>query len=91
MELTNEEALNLLKDTPVILNSKSKIETLEYSTVLGLAEKALEKQIPKKPIEDGYYDEPAVCPRCGGNVINMLDSDYHFQYCHYCGQALDWE
>lgn len=51
---------------------------------------ALEKQIPKKPIEDGYYDEPSVCPNCGGNVINQADNDYHFQYCHYCGQSLDW-
>lgn len=91
MELTNEEALHLLKYTPVILNSNSKISTLRYHTVLDLAEKALEKQIPKKPIEDGYYGEPAVCPACGGNVINMLDNDYHFQYCHYCGQALAWE
>lgn len=51
---------------------------------------AIKKQMSKKPIEDGYYDEPAVCPQCGGNVINMADNDYHFQHCHYCGQALDW-
>ena len=57
---------------------------------MDLAILALEKQIPKKPIEDGYYDEPSVCPNCGGNVINQADNDYHFQYCHYCGQALDW-
>lgn len=24
-----------------------------------------EKQIPQKPIEDGYYDLPFVCPCCG--------------------------
>mgnify|MGYP003289421412 CR=1 FL=1 len=51
---------------------------------------ALEKQVPKRPIEDGYYDEPAVCPNCGGNVINQCDNDYQFQCCHYCGQKLDW-
>ena len=55
-----------------------------------LAVEALEKQIPKRPIEDGYYDEPAVCPNCGGNVINQCDNDYQFRHCHYCGQRLDW-
>ena len=51
---------------------------------------ALEKQMPKRPIEDGYYDEPAVCPNCGGDVINQCDNNYQFQCCHYCGQKLDW-
>lgn len=55
-----------------------------------LAVEALEKQVPKRPIEDGYYDEPAVCPNCGCNVINQCDNDYQFQCCHYCGQKLDW-
>lgn len=43
-----------------------------------------------KWIEDGYYDEPCVCPNCGGNVINQADNDYLFEYCYKCGQALDW-
>ena len=55
-----------------------------------MAINALEKQVPKRPIEDGYYDEPAACPNCGGNVINQCDNDYQFQCCHYCGQKLDW-
>lgn len=62
----------------------------EQIEVWETAISALEKQIPKKPIEDDYYDEPAVCPNCGGNIINIADNDYHFQHCHYCGQALDW-
>ena len=57
---------------------------------LDLAIEALEKQIPKKPLEDGYYDEPAVCPNCGSNVINEADNDYRFNCCYHCGQALDW-
>ena len=32
---------------------------------LQLAVNALEKQIPQKPIEDGYYGLPCVCPCCG--------------------------
>lgn len=51
---------------------------------------ALEKQIPKRPIEDGYYDEPSVCPNCGCDVINQADNDYKFECCYHCGQRLDW-
>ena len=63
---------------------------VDFIEEIETAINALEKQIPKKPIEDGYYDEPCVCPNCGGNVINQADNDYHFFYCHYCGQHLDW-
>jgi hypothetical protein len=56
--------------------------------------KALEKQIPKRPIEDGYYDEPAVCPNCGGSINTEIVQE-HIQncetsYCEHCGQAIDW-
>ena len=42
---------------------------------------ALEKQIPKKPINrkgTTYF----YCPICEGNMLN--------NYCADCGQALDW-
>ena len=50
---------------------------------------ALEKQMPKRPIEDGYYDEPAVCPNCGEIIIKLLDDNYRIQYCICCGQAIN--
>ena len=65
-------------DTKIILNETKIAE-------------ALRKQIPEKPIQDGYYDEPCVCPNCGSNVINQADNDYKFSYCYHCGQALDWD
>ena len=86
--MTNEEAINELR-----YQEKLRGKGIPYQVnnlVIDTAISALEKQISKKPIEDGYYDEPAVCPNCGGNVINIADNDYHFQHCHYCGQALDW-
>ena len=42
---------------------------------------ALEKQIPKKPKDDGWL----YCPICGRDVL--MD---RFDYCPDCGQALDW-
>lgn len=50
---------------------------------LGLAVKALEKQIPKKlPIVEELYH----CPNCGEKDA-VLQGD---NYCFNCGQALDW-
>lgn len=53
---------------------------------------ALEKQIPKKPIDDRY--PWAICPVCGGS-IHLENVQEHIQnkeitYCEHCGQALDW-
>lgn len=42
--------------------------------------KALEKQIPKKPVE---ARNAIVCPTCKTLVGSS-------PYCRYCGQALDW-
>lgn len=41
---------------------------------------ALEKQIPRKPVE---VRNEIVCPTCKTLVGSSL-------YCRYCGQALDW-
>ena len=37
----------------------------DLNKALEMAINALEKQIPQKPIEDGYYGLPCVCPCCG--------------------------
>lgn len=51
------------------------------------AKKALEKQIPKKPIYVGDTDIfDYVCPTCGQLVYELFDF-----YCSQCGQKLtDW-
>lgn len=43
---------------------------------------ALEKQMPKKPVKDREY---TLCPNCKKVEIDWLDN-----YCHGCGQRLDW-
>lgn len=83
-----QNSIELVKFYIKKLESKKQISPIYYvaleheKTVLY----ALEKQVPKRPIEDGYYNEPSVCPNCGCNVIN----GNQFQYCNYCGQKLDW-
>lgn len=57
-----------------------------------LIREALEKQIPKKPInEECYY----ICPCCRGD-LGVSDDDIFIyelsmpKYCPNCGCALDW-
>ena len=68
------------------------IETHGRLPVLAVekAIEALEKQMPKKVVEErNIY----LCPECGANVEtdcgdDMLD--YRLNYCDNCGQKLDW-
>lgn len=55
------------------------------------SEEALEKQIPKKPINEGHY---YLCPCCRNN-LGTCDSIFVYKlfmpkYCSNCGCALDW-
>lgn len=64
-----------------------------------LAISALEKQIPKKPIQANYIvkvngvytlldeNEFTKCPSCTYKDIEVKHGQ---KYCHICGQALDW-
>lgn len=56
-----------------------------FAEALGMAIKALEKQIPKKPLQKSYMVKGAVvCPIC---EFVVLKAD---GYCSHCGQKLDW-
>lgn len=58
----------------------------------SLAIEALEKQIPKKGIMIGdNYSSVLSCPKCRNPIVNVWNiAKYKPNYCHYCGQALDW-
>lgn len=53
---------------------------------------ALEKQIPKKPIDNRY--PWCICPVCGGSVYlkNVQEHIMNLEntHCEHCGQKLDW-
>lgn len=65
-----EEALDTL--------DKALIGNLELKIALS---KALERQMPKKPKEDGWL----YCPNCGRDIL--MDK---FAFCPDCGQKIDW-
>lgn len=82
--MTYEEAINVLQDDLVIAIHDSDGINPEYERnqveSLKAAIFALEKQIPKKPVE---ARNEIVCPTCKTLVGSS-------PYCRYCGQALDW-
>lgn len=55
---------------------------------------ALEKQIPKKPIDAHHakVTSSGLCPSCGREIIYIHndDSSNMRNYCRYCGQKIDW-
>ena len=80
--MTNQEALKLLNDMEFAEKYQGK---QEYTDMLLLCKKALEKQIPKKPLPENKYYGNGKCPNC-----NAVFLDKSTKYCGNCGQALDW-
>lgn len=73
--MTNEEAIEILQE------ERDYAQFLTYvKDAIKIAISALEKQIPKKPVE---ARNEIVCPTCKTLVGSS-------PYCRYCGQALDW-
>lgn len=61
----------------------------EMAEVRDTAIEALEKQIPKKPLNQSEeYDRTyGNCPCCGEMVVDYPDD---FRVCSNCGQVIDW-
>lgn len=70
----------------------------EETTRLALEmEAAIEKQIPQKPwgVHALPHNAWGLCPRCKGGPVREGEIDPRvvfnpWDYCPYCGQALDW-
>lgn len=83
--MTYEEAKDLLRVAAAEVEWNC---PLDYTEAFKKAEAALDKQIPKKPLDIRAYPNEAKfadCPVCGQVV------DEWSPYCDQCGQAIDWE
>lgn len=88
--MTEKEALNVMTQAREAAGQaflgKVQFNVPQYHAVI----KALEKQIPKKPIpQEPQYIKcwmNYTCPLCGRNFNRLGIADY----CYHCGQALDW-
>lgn len=87
--MTYEEALVYIENTQRTMTKNRGRFASEYIEANGMAILALEKQIPKKPVNCFRC-----CPICGSDNIEIWQEggyDYtRFNYCPECGQALDW-
>ena len=84
--MTPQEAIERLRKIPVRPKPDNTLDML----AIIIAVKALEKQIPKKPIKSDRqeirYTLTYDCPTCGRQFTGTGFADY----CYHCGQALDW-
>lgn len=88
-KMTLEEAIGIVK---CAIGEVEWNYPLDYAEAFETAIEALEKQIPKKPINDGCY---YLCPCCRGD-LGVSDDDIFIyelpmpKYCSNCGCVLDW-
>lgn len=59
-----------------------------------LLDEAIKKQISENPVDipdNSFGDKVLSCPTCKAPIVNVWNKKgYAPQYCHFCGQALDW-
>lgn len=77
------------------LDGKGEQDEKEVAFDFDRAIEALEKQIPKKPKEQGTDEKTHYkCPECGWIPLTIYSDGYHLgnkpKYCERCGQAIDW-
>ena len=90
--MTEQEAIECLMADKEYLTDMNVCDGEE----MDVAIKAIEKQIPKKPIiniGDTDKDRLACCPACDSNVAWTYNGFWRKgnpKYCRFCGQAIDW-
>lgn len=94
--MTNEEAHTFLEVKQREMTRNRNLYNETAISINGLAILALEKQIPKKPINKTKCDNTTakifencnivVCPLCNSR-LKLKSKGKH---CDKCGQALDW-
>ena len=88
--MNKQEAIKSMNNLDELIS----ITESEHESV-RMAISALEKQIPKKPIDSYNWEDLSeeerletprwYCKSCDGVI------EEHYSYCALCGQAIDWE
>lgn len=87
--MTEQEAIGYMNSVfDEYFGDRCVSNTNKFAMAQDMAIKALEKQIPKEPLDFG--DESYLCPYCKRN--NFYKGEYldKQNYCDYCGQAIKW-
>ena len=84
--MTTQEAIDTIK---IAIAEVEWEYPMDYAVAFEEAIKALEKQIPKKPIITDFFDS-GCCPNCERCISWIKNEYFDFDNCPYCGQAIDW-
>ena len=86
--MTESEAIKMLEIQKPAYGCKEYKKPLMYAYEMAI--KALEKQIPKKPIKSENqvvrYVNTYYCPTCELGITGTNIA----KWCYHCGQAIDW-
>ena len=82
--MTANEAIKMLEIQKPAYGCKEYQKPLMYAYEMAI--KALEKQIPKKPISYDDCEQFVIRCTCG----KCTDTRFFHGYCTWCGQKLDW-
>lgn len=86
MEMTIDESIKRLQ---ALLKCVQLSDEQKKAISNGI--KALEKQIPKKPVRG--MDRDMICPSCSAFLCwdyNLGDYLFQDEHCIECGQAIEW-
>ena len=89
--IIEDDRVYIIDEHPSPEEAGKALKTL-YERLMSIEEEIFEKQIPKKPINEGCY---YLCPCCRGD-LGVSDDDIFIyelpmpKYCSNCGCALDW-
>ena len=87
-EMTTSKAIIILDRLNT--DGRIKVDREELREAIGVIKDALRKQIPTKmKSKDTLHFRWKACPSCGTKYTADTEED-QFNYCEYCGQALDW-
>ena len=91
--MTESEAIKEFKQRLELIKKCYRGEVEDYKQALEIGVKALEKQIPKKPIinhintNEDVTEIEYTCSVCGTNFVELTPCE---EWCPYCGNKIDW-
>lgn len=81
--------MNLYKALEALhgLRQRGSIIPQQRAEMIDIADEAIRKQIPIKPVAVlGACDKPEYeCKNCGDTIPDNM-----YEFCPWCGQAIDW-
>ena len=86
---TSADALSEIEYYGGFSGNMAQIQAIIDASLVAIG--CMEKQIPKKPIEDNTSYSGYKCPACNSNIYQLRSHNImQTPHCIFCGQALKW-